>query len=170
VPATSDEQQVVLRVVSPTDEAWHRATAAQLAAHPDFWEDRMRYDPVMTYINTFANPDNFVLDVNGDGLLAFVRDGNGIRAWLYGISWGRGAMRIPTAWRVAATAAFRALGVARIEAIMRADNTLARRATEGMGLQYQGRIPEGLWYNREHVEGVWYEGARANYGVEVGDG
>ncbi len=117
----------------------------------------MRVNPAASYLYVFCNPANLILDVNGQGVLAFHRTPAGTRALLYGISWGRAAMRIPTARNAAARLALTLLKVQRIEGITREDNTRAREAMISGGMRYCGRIPGALWYNGKPVDGVWYE-------------
>ncbi len=127
----------------------------------------MRLNPAATYIQVFCNYRNLILDVNGQGVLAFYRAPNGTRAILYGISWGRDAMRIPTARRKAAELALRLLSVQRIEGITREDNTMAREAMLSGGMRQCARLPGGLWYNGKPVDAVWYELDRElDYGLD----
>jgi RimJ/RimL family protein N-acetyltransferase len=168
VDATKGEPQCVLTIVPPLDANWHYNTAERIKYEnmPSFWEDHMRINPVATYAMVFANPNNLVLDFNGEGFMAFHRAGNGIRAWLYGAAWGRTAMRCHTARNVALKVALEALKVQRIEAIVRASNTLSRKACERAGMHFRGRMPGGLWYNGQREDGVWFDVDRAEFGLE----
>ena len=157
MPGTSNEPEVRLTIISPLDNEWHKRTAAQLAKFPHFWDDHMLRNPIATYMTVFCNPENLVLDVNGCGVLAFHRSYIGNRAVLYGVSWGRDAMRIPTARNEAAKLAFVILRVQRIEGITRADNRRAREAMLSGGMRYNGRLPKSLWYNGKPHDGVWYQ-------------
>ena len=157
MPGTSSEQEVTLTIISPLDEAWHTHTVQKLAKMPHFWDDQMRANPAAMYIATFMSPENLTLDVNGDGVMAFHRWGSGMRAILFGVSWGRKAMRIPTARYKAGELALVLLRVQRIEALTREDNTMSRRSMENGGMRYAGRLPGGLWYNGKATNGVWYE-------------
>lgn len=157
VPATTSEIEVALTIISPTDFDWHKQAVENLARFPHFWDDGMRVNAAASYLQIFANPANLTLDVNGEGVLAFYRVPNGTRAILYGVSWGRDAMRIPTARREAAKMALLLLGVQRIEGITREDNRMSRKAMEASGMRYCGRLPEALWYNGKAINGVWYE-------------
>jgi len=140
---------------------------ADRLAKPDmrsFWEDRMRIDPLITFASLFANPENAIaFDVGpGDGVLAFLRTMPGYRAFLFGASWGRKAMRCPKLRRDAAKAAMLALPFEVLEGITREDNARARHAMTASGMRLRGRIPEGLWYNGQRTDGVWYELTRAD--------
>lgn len=166
MPGTSSEPEVRLTIISPLNNEWHKATAAQLAKFPHFWDDHMLSNPIATYITIFCNPDNLVLDVNGQGVLAFHRSISGCRAVLYGVSWGKEAMRIPTARYEAAKLALVVLNIQRVEGITREDNRLARRAMEDGGMRYNGRLPKNLWYNGKAFDGVWYELDRIDFGLD----
>ena len=98
--------------------------------------------------------------------MTFHRWGNGTRAVLYGISWGPGAMRIPTARRKAVELALLLLKVQRIEGLTREDNTNARKSMEALGMKYCGRLPGALCYNGVATDAVWFELDRTDFGLE----
>ena len=125
----------------------------------------MRVNPVAFYINLFCNTNNLVLDVGGDGTMAFERSNNGICAWLYGASWGPQSMRATNARQAAYKAALLGLGVHTIEGITAQSNTLAKKAMERSGMKYRGRLPGALWYNGERTEGAWFEITREDLGL-----
>lgn len=155
-----------LALITATDVPYLEWLAARLA-RPDmrsFWEDRMRVDPLATFGTLFVNPETAIaFDVGpGDGVLAFWRVSPGYRAYLFGASWGRNAMRNPELRRQAAKAAMLALEFEVLDGITAEDNARARKAMEGAGMRYRGRIPKGLCYSGVEKPGVWYELTRAD--------
>jgi RimJ/RimL family protein N-acetyltransferase len=117
----------------------------------------MRVNMAQTYLNIFCNTNNLVLDIGGDGIMAFERASNGICAWLYGASWGPASMRAVEARTTAYRTALLGLGVHAIEGVTAQSNTLAKKAMRSSGMKYKGRLPGALWYNGERTEGAWFE-------------
>jgi hypothetical protein len=148
------------------DMEWHKMAAPHIFNANTFWNDQMKMTPQITYLSIFANPYNFVVDMGGDGVIAFSPATNRTRAYLHGVAWGPKAMRCHSARRVVLAAALRSLNVTRIEGVTRADNTRAIRAMERAGMKKGGRMPGGLWYNGKQVDGIWYEIDRADLGLD----
>ena len=145
------------RIVSPNETEYLTWLAGKLRIYPDFWEDRMRINPGVTFAWLFANSNSVVFDLDGGGVLSFVVDPLKYRAFLYGASWEKKAMRIPITRRMCATAAMASKDLLSIEGITKYNNKVARKAMEASGMTYRGRILNSLWYNRVPVDGALYE-------------
>ena len=152
-----------VRVVPVNDIEYFKFLATQLAkpSMRSFWEDRMLINPIETFRYLFMNPSNFVVDLGPrEGVLAFVTQTPAYRAFLYGASWGRKAMRCVEERRTAVTAAISGLNLSVVDGITKATNIRAQRAMEASGMRRRGKLVQGLWYNGKAVDGVWYELSR----------
>ena len=148
------------------EKEYYEWLAMKLKDMPDMWEDRMKLDPVITFINIFAHPDNFVVDVGPrEGVLAFAKAPPGYRAFLYGAMWGDRAHGIHKERHTVAAAAMEALKINSIEGITRADNILARKAMEKGGMRFKCAFKGGLWYNGVECDGVYYALTREDLGL-----
>jgi hypothetical protein len=155
-----------ITVISHQDQEYMLFLAEKLGNVPRFWEDRMRVNAAQSFANVFMNPNNFVVDIGPRaGVMAFVRDSTGYRAYLYGASWDRAAMRCGQQRRTAMVAAMASLDLLFIEAVTKADNILARRAMENIGMTYRGRYINGLCYNGVFCDSAIYELSRENSGL-----
>ena len=151
-------------VINPNDQVYLDFLAKQLIREDmcSFWEDRMRSNPRALFTSLFMNPDHAIgFDIgNGHGVLAFLKQLPGHRAFMFGAAWGERAKHCPQVRRRATAAAMLALEFEVMEGITSASNTAAIGAMEAANMRYGGRIPKGLWYNGVQTDGVWYELSR----------
>lgn len=149
-----------MRVIHPImDQEYLLWLAGKVRKYPTFWEDHLRLNPTMSFLNIFAARDSFVVDIGPrEGVLAFKRTPPGYRLYLFGLHWGRSVeARNPKLRRTAAAAALVALEATVLDGITSWDNKKARRAMEASGMRFRGRIKGGLWYDGVEKDGAWYE-------------
>lgn len=153
--------------IDPYDVAALERLAENMGAHPQYWEDRMRVNPVQSFAYIFANPSNVVFDLAGDGVVSFVIQYPNWSAFVYGFSWGRKAMgpRMSQVWRACAATAMITRNLHVINGLTAWDNTLARRANERSGMRFRGRIFNALSYNGVVKDAAWYELSRKDLGL-----
>jgi hypothetical protein len=156
-----------IKVIDPFDGPALEQLAAHMGAHPQFWEDRMRVNPVQSFAEIFANPRNVVFDLHGDGVVAFVVTFPNFMAYVYGFSWGPKAMgpSMPFTWRVCAASAMIARNLHVVHGLTAWNNTLARRANRNSGMRFRGRIKDALSYNGVVTDAAWYELSRHDLGL-----